>query len=269
MATFPSQYNIMAFSISCRRFPLIILLMIVLSFSLSACSSSPSGPDTETPDEEPVQGVTIRGIDLSHHNIDNYAPIDWTAVLGADYRFAFIKATDGYNSCWRDPTFQQNMDGGYQAGVLMGAYHYARPDLNADARGEARCFLNTVENYLTSGWLRPVLDLETGASLGKERLSNWVHVWMNAVEEQSGIEPILYTYSSFTFNFDSSITSYDFWLAHYTGDPDIAPNPGLWDDWEFWQYTDEGSVTGVTDPTIDLDIFNGGLTRLQEEFVIP
>ncbi len=245
-----------------------IMWIILFVLSLNACTS-PSGPNTEPQDEEPVQGVTIRGIDLSHHNVDNYAPIDWVQVLGAGYRFAFIKATDGYNSCWKDPTFRRSMDGGHQAGLFMGAYHYARPDLNPDARVEARCFLKVAEQYLKSGYLRPVLDLEKGASLGKERLTNWVHVWMDTLKQQSGIEPILYTYSSFTHNLNSSATRYDFWLAHYTGNPDIAPNPGLWDDWDFWQYTDEGSIPGVQDPTIDLDIFNGGLTRLQEEFVIP
>ena len=245
-----------------------IIFMLALTFSLNACTS-PSSPDNESQDDEPVQGVTIRGIDLSHHNVDNYATIDWAQVLSAGYRFAFVKATDGYNSCWEDPTFRQNMDGGSRAGVLVGAYHFARPDLNPDARTEARCFLKAAEQYLQSGFLRPVLDLESGTSLGKERLSNWVHVWMDALKEQSGVEPILYTYSSFTHNFNASVTRYDFWLAHYTRDPEATPNPGLWDDWDFWQYTDEGSVPGVQDPTIDLDIFNGGLTRLQEEFVIP
>ncbi|PID55745.1 hypothetical protein CSB45_14515 [candidate division KSB3 bacterium] len=49
--------------------------------------------------------------------------MDWAAVLNAGYRFAFIKASDGDNSCWHDPSFHQNMTRAYQAGVLMGAYH--------------------------------------------------------------------------------------------------------------------------------------------------
>ena len=240
------------------------ILLILLTLHLAGCSS-PTDPDG---DDEPVEGLTLPGIDISHYNIDAYANIDWAQVLAAGYVFAFVKATDGYNAGWTDPTFRANMTRGHQAGLFMGAYHYARPDLNPDARVEAAYFVNAAGSFLIKGYLRPVLDLETGASLGKTTLSNWVHAWMATVKQLTGVEPIFYTYSNFTYYLDVSLTQYDFWLAHYTRDPAIAPNPGLWDDWDFWQYTDAGSVPGVSDPTIDLDLFNGGLTRLQAEFVI-
>ncbi len=238
-----------------------IVVLVCMLLNMTGCSSP-------TDVDEPVQGVTIQGIDVSHHNIDEYAPIDWGQVLNAGYIFAFVKATDGYKSCWTDPTFTRNIETGHAAGMLMGAYHYARPDLNPDARVEARCFLNAVEEYLTTGYLRPVLDIETGASLGKEFLSNWIRLWIETVQQETGVEAMLYTYSSFTSNFDASLTRYDFWLAHYTGDPTVDPNPGLWETWDFWQYTDKGSVPGVSDPSIDLDLFNGDIARLQREFVI-
>jgi lysozyme len=226
------------------------------------------GCDSPTSVEEVVQGITLQGIDISHHNIDDYSLIDWSEVRNAGYTFAFVKATDGYNSCWTDPTFTTNIENGHAAGILMGAYHYARPDLNRDARVEADCFLRVAGRYLRKGYLRPVLDVETGVELGKEVLTNWVHVWMTTVKNRTGIEPIFYTYSNFTNNFNTSLTQYDLWLAHYTGDPEKPPNPGIWDTWEFWQYTDQGSVPGVSDPTIDLNLFNGDMARLQTEFVI-
>jgi GH25 family lysozyme M1 (1,4-beta-N-acetylmuramidase) len=234
----------------------------MLAIALHGCDNGP------TDVEEMVQGVTIRGIDISHHNIDAYAPVDWQQVRESDYTFAFVKATDGYKSCWTDPTFTSNMDAGYQAGILMGAYHYARPDANPDATVEAQCFLRAAGKYLIRGYLRPVLDVERGAELGKEALSNWVHLWMNTIQRQTGVEPILYTYSSFTHNFNISVTRYALWLAHYTHDPGTIPNTGLWEAWDFWQYTDRGSVAGVGDPTIDVDLFNGDLARLEREFVI-
>ncbi|MDY0094967.1 MAG: glycoside hydrolase family 25 protein [Candidatus Vecturithrix sp.] len=238
------------------------ILLVMFMLNLVSCS----GPTD--PGDGPVEGLTLPGIDISHHNIDGYTMIDWAQVRRAGYVFAFVKATDGYKGGWTDPTFRANMEQGHQAGMFMGAYHYARPDLNPNARVEAAYFVNVARPFLIAGYLRPVLDLETGASLGKATLSNWAHVWMATVKQLTGIEPIFYTYSNFTRYLDSSVTQYDFWLAHYTRDPAIAPNPGLWDDWDFWQYTDSGSVPGVSDPTIDLDLFNGGLARLQEEFVI-
>ena len=236
--------------------------LMVLSVIIAGC-------DSPTEVDEGVEGITIQGIDISHHNINAYTPIDWEQVLNAGYTFAFVKATDGYNSCWTDPTFANNMENGVRADMLMGAYHYARPDLNPDAQVEAACFLQTAGRYLTAGYLRPVLDVEIGAELGKQTLTQWVHAWMDAVKRHTGVEPIVYTYSNFTRNFDVSVIRYDLWLAHYTHDPDTEPNSGLWPTWAFWQYTDRGSVPGVSDPSIDLNLFNGDLARLQSEFVIP
>jgi len=232
-----------------------------LTLTTSSCHS-PTSVD------EPVQGVVLQGIDISHHNSDAYAPINWQQVRTAGYTFAFVKATDGYNSCWTDPTFTTNIEHGRTAGLFMGAYHYARPDLNQDATVEAECFLRVARQYLTEGYLRPVLDIETGAGLGKTALSHWVQVWMTTIKNRTGIEPILYTSSNFTRNFDVALTQYPLWLAHYTGDVNIPPDPGIWATWDFWQYTDTGKVPGVSDPSIDLNLFNGDVARLQREFVI-
>ena len=240
----------------------LLLAFLVLAVSLTGCNTSPTELD-------PVQGITIRGIDISHHNIDAYSPVNWQQVRDAGYTFAFIKATDGYKSCWTDPAFTSSMEAGHQAGVLVGAYHYARPDANPDATVEAECFLAAAGRYLTSGYLRPVLDVERGSELGQAALSAWVHLWMNTIKAHTGVEPILYTYSSFTKYFDVSVTRYALWLAHYTQDPEATPNSGIWNAWDFWQYTDRGSVPGVGDPTIDVDVFNGDLARLEREFVIP
>lgn len=236
-------------------------LFLVTLMLITSCNSP-------TAVETPVQGVTLQGLDLSHHNIDNYAPIDWVQVRTAGYTFAFVKATDGYNTCWRDPTFVTNIESGHAAGMLMGAYHYARPDLNRDAVVEANCFLNLAGKYLTTGYMRPVLDVEQGSELGKDALTNWIHLWMSTVQARTSVEPIFYTYRSFIRNLNSSVTQYDLWIAQYTGDPNDEPDLLLWSDWDFWQYTDQGSVPGVADPTIDLNLFNGGITRLKEEFVI-
>ena len=250
-------------SVSSRNFAAEWLLLSLVILSLIA-----PGCDSPTSVEEEVQGVTLQGIDISHHNIDDYSLVDWSQVRNAGYTFAFVKATDGYNSCWIDPTFSTNMEHGRRAGMLMGAYHYARPDLNRDAMVEANCFLRVAGQYLREGYLRPVLDVETGAWLGKDMLTNWVHVWMTTVKNRTGIEPIFYTYSNFTNNFNVSLTQYNLWIAHYTRDPEKPPDPGIWDTWDFWQYTDQGSAPGVSDPTIDLNIFNGDMSRLQTEFAI-
>jgi parallel beta-helix repeat protein len=200
---------------------------------------------------------SILGVDVSHHQ----GNINWSDVRNAGYRFAFVKATEGEG--WtgdpeaKDDYFEINMDGASKAGMIAGAYHFALPDLN-DPVDEATWFIHVARNYLKGGYLRPVLDLERGSSLGKEALSNWVRTWMETVETETGVEPIIYTggdYVNPAVNIlDVSLTEYDLWIAHWTYNLSISPNTGLWDKWEFWQWTNTSLVPGI-DGYVDSDIF--------------
>ena len=76
------------------------------------------------------------------------------------------------------------MAAGQAAGVVMGAYHYARPDLNPDAKTEALWFLSVAGAYLIPGHLRPALDVETGLGLGEAGLAVWIRTgWKPSVPE--------------------------------------------------------------------------------------
>jgi len=199
----------------------------------------------------------VQGIDVSHWQGD----IDWNQVNQGGYEFAFVKATEGDG--WTDPKFETNMNSGRDTGMLMGAYHFARPDLGNDAATEARYFVNVAREHLREGNLRPVLDLEVGAGLGKEALSYWVHEWISTVRDETGVEPILYVNSNYANNYlDTSVARYDLWIAHWTYDTGATPNTGIWDNWTFWQYSNQGSVPGITG-NVDLDLFNGEKTELQ------
>jgi GH25 family lysozyme M1 (1,4-beta-N-acetylmuramidase) len=208
-----------------------------------------------------IRDDRVNGIDVSHWQ----GTIDWSQVYNSGYRFAFAKASEGDGL--EDTYFTANMNNGYNAGMLMGAYHFARPDLENDAADEARYFVSVAGTYLKVGYLRPALDLEKGASLGKEALSNWVHEWMNTVKSETGIEPIIYVNSNYANNYlDSSVTQYDLWIAHWRCDTGTPPNTGMWNDWDFWQYYSPdycgvNSVPGISGG-VDLDIFNGDMDRL-------
>jgi len=198
----------------------------------------------------------VRGIDVSRWQ----GNIDWKRVRGAGYLFAFIKASEGVN--YRDPNFVTNMRNGRAAGILVGAYHFARPDYGNDAAAEARYFVSVAKDYIKEGYLRPVLDLEVGANLGKAALSKWVNEWMSTVKSETGVEPIIYVNSNYARNYlDASITRYALWIAHWTYDSRGTPNTGIWNDWAFWQYSNKGSVPGITG-NVDLDVFNGGMTEI-------
>src|SRR5262245_32769351 len=62
------------------------------------------------------------GIDVSSIQ----ASANWTTIKGAGISFAWCKATEGFT--FNDASFTSHMANAKNAGVLIGAYHYARPD---------------------------------------------------------------------------------------------------------------------------------------------
>ena len=219
---------------------------------------------------DPVSKATsgyVDGLDVSHWQ----GTINWPEVVEAGYVFTFAKGTEGVG--WTDRKFHENMINGVDAGEMMGIYHFARPDLGNKAADEANYFLDVVGDYLKSGYLRPVLDLEVGSSLGKTVLSNWAIEWMETVKNRTGISPLIYVNPSYIhYYLTEAVTEYDLWVAHWTCEPEPSyyyPNTGMWRDWAFWQYYGPGGcggnygyVPGI-DAHIDLNIFNGVEEGLQ------
>ena len=142
------------------------------------------------------------GIDVSHWQ----GTINWRQVSGSGIKFAFIKATEGVG--YADPKFTYNITNADAEGLKAGPYHFATPYTNGvnDAVDEADYFVSVAGNYMNDGYLRPVLDLERGAELGKSVLSQWIHSFMNRVKQTSGIEPLIYCNRNYADNyFESSV----------------------------------------------------------------
>jgi len=204
----------------------------------------------------------VNGIDVSHWQ----GTINWVQVYNEGFRFAFAKATQGTGIL--DGNFMTNMNNGRNAGMFMGAYHYATPD-SSTAADQANYFVDQAGEYITAGYLRPALDLEETGGLGQAVLSQWVNNFMSTVKSRTGVEPILYTSPSFANdNLDVTVVNeYDLWIAHWR--TDLNPSTGGWDHWDFWQHTigAKGSVPGIN-AEIDWDRFNGDISKLQQDFVI-
>src|SRR3954471_21486658 len=92
----------------------------------------------------------MSGIDVSHYQQE----IDWQQVRRVGVAFAFIKASEGINVS--DPMFNHNWRGAKAARILRGAYHFFRPQLDAEA--QVNLFLDRIQN--DAGELPPVLDVE-------------------------------------------------------------------------------------------------------------
>src|SRR5437868_11122779 len=93
----------------------------------------------------PLYAVNQNGVDV----YSGQGAINWTSVKNAGTTFAFAKATEGVG--FTDSSFATNMTAAKSAGVIIGPYHFARPDSfntdPSDAANEANYFVNTIQSY--------------------------------------------------------------------------------------------------------------------------
>ncbi|MFB9545005.1 GH25 family lysozyme, partial [Micromonospora sagamiensis] len=75
----------------------------------------------------PASAATVPGVDVSNWQ----GSINWTSVRNSGIQFAYIKATEG--TSYKDPRFNTNYTNAYYAGVIRGAYHFARPNISSGA----------------------------------------------------------------------------------------------------------------------------------------
>jgi len=189
--------------------------------------------------------------------------VNWQDVLSDDKVYAWAKATEGKTGL--DPQFSNNITNGINAGVIMGAYHFARPDNNT-AVEDATNFLNVAGNYIGNGFLPPALDLENPYNNGQvvvltnlfssAQLTDWAQSWMTTVENQTGVAPIIYCNGNYAGYVNSSLNIYGLWFAQPNGDTLPPTNIGNWNNWLFKQYSWTGSVAGINGD-VDLNVFNG------------
>lgn len=233
-------------------------ILILLGFGLPAAASA----------------APIPGIDVSHYQNDR-GDIDWTQVADAGYRFTFIKATE--RDTYIDAFYGTNRSGAGDAGLRVGAYHFARPNgssdeaVRKDARGEADHFLAI--GAPAPGDLYPVLDVEGDlGGLDAGSLKIWIRTWLERVESGTGVKPLIYTSPYLWTNRlddtqEFALAGNGLWVAHYTQaeSPMVPADNWAGNGWSFWQYTSGGSVPGIKG-NVDLNDGKAGTLKL---FRIP
>jgi GH25 family lysozyme M1 (1,4-beta-N-acetylmuramidase) len=212
----------------------------------------------------------LYGIDVSHYQ----GTIDWTSAHNAGATFAFAKATEGVD--FVDSNFAQNMIGAKAAGVIIGPYHFARPDSSNtdpnDAANEANDFVDAILPYYQGPnlTLRPVIDLERLAGVGnasqeKVFLSRWIRNFAAVVHNRLGFDPMIYTSSTLANNYlEVDIAQYPLWLAYWNNLSSLPPTSasGIWNgQWTFWQATSTATVPGISG-NVDGDVFVGEMSDL-------
>lgn len=212
-----------------------------------------------------------KGLDVSNWN----GTIRWGKVAHAGYRFAFGKATEG--TSYTDKTYTTNRNGSEDAGLVFGAYHFARPTgvnvaaATASAIRQANHFLAIANPQ--PGELPPVLDLEATGNLPSKRLLAWTLAWLGQITARTGVQPFVYTSPLFWKGHlgDSTAAAAagtGLWIAHWTSStrPLVPAQNWNGNGWRFWQWTNCIAVPGIQHCS-DGDRMNG--TRLASVTIDP
>ena len=196
------------------------------------------------------------GFDISHYQ--NKEDIKWDSLSIGNktipLEFVVMRATMGNRSA--DKNFDEFWESAKKHNLIRGAYHFYRAD--EDPVIQANNYLENVK--LESGDLPPVLDIEKmPRKKSNKNLIEDLKVWCKIVENTYGKKPIIYTYYHYYKDFlRGEFDGYPIWLANYN---DVA-EPSSEDQWQFWQFTENGIVYGINSK-IDLNIYNGGIWSLK------
>jgi GH25 family lysozyme M1 (1,4-beta-N-acetylmuramidase) len=201
----------------------------------------------------------VNGMDVSSYQ----GNVAWSTAYANGARFAYVKATEG--SSYTNSYFAQQYNGSYNAGMIRGAYHFARPNVSGGA-SQADFFAAHGGGWSGDGrTLPPALDIEynpygaTCYGLSQSSMVSWVRAFSNEIHLKYNKYPMIYTtldwWTTCTGNSSAFATTNPFWIAKYSS---TAPTPPAGTaTWTMWQYASSGTYPG------DQDYFNGSYTQLQ------
>jgi len=163
------------------------------------------------------------GADISYWNCGSSATgisqENWNIACRTGHRvFVFLRATRGGTTGvdqpqgtpgggnlstlarrYDDPRFVQNLVRATAAGMHLGPYHFARPDVAGNTgTDEANHFIQMAGAWMRPGYLVPVFDLEAGQSLGGDALAQFALDFSDRLHAVLRIRPCIYVNGSYS-----------------------------------------------------------------------
>ena len=198
----------------------------------------------------------MNGIDISiyQQNID-------LRNIDKNIKYVYIKATEGVN--FIDKAFHKNTQNAKESGLKYGFYHFMSEQTSPSQ--QAIDFFNAIKQYDYS--LIPVLDIENNTKgRTKTQVTDRVLQFLNKFKELSGIDCIIYTYTSFESAYlDSRVANYKCWIANYNGG-NYYPKPIIFNSYIGHQYSGTGTIQGyngqidVNNFTSAIELSNGSVS---------
>lgn len=182
-------------------------------------------------------------------------------VFKDNTQFVIFKATEGNG--YTDPKLNRNQSEARRVGLLLGYYHFARPDLGNTPEAEANYFLSKIGELKEN----ELLALDYECKNQKQSDVTWCKKFLDIVFEKTKVRPFIYLNQAQIKNFDWAEViggSYALWVACYTYDPNkntfvIGEFPSV----AIQQWSNKQTVPGVAGG-VDGNVFFGTLDTLKK-----
>jgi lysozyme len=196
-----------------------------------------------------VNLVAAEGIDFSSFQDG----LDWKKAA-TQVQYAWLKVSEG--ATFRDKTYAANQAAARAAGIPVGGYHWAHPELHPEPKLEADNFLSGLK--FKPGDLRPALDFEEpkAKKLDAAFLESWALEWLGLVEQKLGVKPVIYVNPDWLKSVlggapKIKAAKVDVWLADYGVNDGTRHKPSAVAaafPLVAHQYTSKGKVVGWNKP---------------------
>lgn len=184
----------------------------------------------------PSSNQIYEGIDVSEWQGD----IDFEKVKEDGIKIVYIRAGQGFS--YEDAKFERNYEEAKKYDLKVGVYHYVTARNEEQAKEQASFFVSLISRKEID--CKIAMDFEYFPELSKEEINKIAITFLKEVERLSGKEAIVYSDAYNANNtFKGEVTKYPLWIAQYgVSEPQ---NEGNWKNWEGFQYTDKGRVSGI------------------------
>ena len=216
------------------------------------------------------------GIDLSRYQTHPVKgnTVDYHQCFLDGVKFAAIRCTVG--DYYTDPFFAEFWEGFGDAGILRTPYLVVAPAWSSEYGYHPVGAVAHWERFIASFGDRVpdypiVLDCELERGMSPDYISDLYVDLIDIVHTHFGRFPIIYTRGNW-WNENTLPRALfgmcDLWVARYNtaistpwSDNDRY-RPRDWEDWQFWQWSEEHQIDGIPDSNVDADWFNGTLEEL-------
>ncbi len=234
-----------------------------LEHMFSARAVAPSAAALVRPAGLTTTASSVEGIDVASIQHPSGVAINWAQVGVAQYKFAFIKVSEG--SYYANPYYAADASGAKGAGMFEAPYAFAIPNYSGGAL-QADYALDRA-NYAADGRTLPlILDIEYDPydqplnqggdgtnecyGLTPAQMVAWIQAFVTETGRRTGQPPVIYTTQDWwnTCAGDSAAFAADpLWIASIASTPAL---PAAWNGaWTYWQYSSTATPPGVSTTT--------------------